>query len=116
MFPKEHCRFHVFTVKSPPWQISVNKNDPTSHLKLMVPTNITVKELMQQLGCNNEDPKKNVLHEITEQGNGRWCKGLTMTGDDKERMKKNIVEFGWDMTRTGNPGERPVVWLWLTKD
>ena len=34
---------------------------------------------MQNLGCNNEDAKKNVLHELTEQGNGKWVKGLTIT-------------------------------------
>lgn len=37
-------------------------------------------------------------------------------GDDKDRVKKAISEFGWDKTRTGLPGERPVVWLYITKD
>lgn len=34
---------------------------------------------MQNLGCVNKDAKKNVLHEVTEQGNGKWLKGLTIT-------------------------------------
>ncbi len=71
---------------------------------------------MQNLGCTNADAKKNVLYEVAEQGNGKWVKGLTIRGDDKDRVKKAIREFGWDGTRTGNPGERPVVWLYVTKD
>ena len=71
---------------------------------------------MQQLGATNEDAKKNKLHELQEAGNGRWSKGITIAGDDKDKVKKGITEFGWDKTRTGNPGERPVVWLWVTKD
>ena len=34
---------------------------------------------MQNLGATNEDAKKNVLYELTEQGNGKWVKGLTIT-------------------------------------
>lgn len=115
LYHREHCRFHVFKTPRPPWQHPVSKADPATHAKLLIPTNITVKELMQNLGCDNPDAKKNKLYELAEVGDGRWSKGLTMCGADKERMKK-ITDFGWDATRTGKPGEKPVVWLWLTKD
>ncbi|RFU27701.1 hypothetical protein B7463_g8645, partial [Scytalidium lignicola] len=115
LFHSEHCKFHVFKTPIPPWQAPVCKEDPTTHVKLLIPTNITVKELMQNLGCNNADPKKNKIYELAEIGGGRWSRGLTMCGDDKERMKKKITEFGWDKTRTGKSGEKPVVWLWLSK-
>ena len=76
-----------------------------------------------------------MLHEVTEAGNGKWLKGLTITvsvlldsfliltrtdlcvkGDNKDKVKLPISEMGWDKTRTGNPGERPIVWLYITKD
>ena len=71
---------------------------------------------MQNLGCTNEDPKKNKMHEVQEAGQGKWVKGLSICGDDKDRVKKLIKNLGWDKTRTGNPGERPIVWLYCTKN
>lgn len=115
-FPREHCKIHVFKTAMPPWQSTISPHDESKHVKLFVPCNVTVKELMQQLGATNEDAKKNKLHEVTEAGNGRWVKGISIAGDDKDRVKKGIAEFGWDKSRTGYPGERPVVWLWVTKD
>lgn len=82
----------------------------------MVPDNTTIKELMQNLGATNKDAKKNVLYEVTEKGNGLWTKGLTINGGDNDKCKKKISEFGWDASRTGFPGQRPVVWLYVTKD
>jgi len=76
----------------------------------------TLKELMQNLGCDNKEAKKNKIHEVQEVGNGKWAKGLSASGDDKDKMKKRIGDMGWDASRTGRVGERPVVWLWVTKD
>jgi hypothetical protein len=116
-FPREHTKIHVFkTGPTPPWQQTLWSWDGTNHVKLLVPCTTTVKELMQNLGCTNSDANKNKLHEIQEAGNGRWVKGITISGSDKDRVKKQIAEFGWDKSRTGAPGERPVVWLWCTKD
>lgn len=72
--------------------------------------------MMARLGCTNKDAKKNMVNEVVEKGNGTWAKGLTIKGDEKDRCKKAISAFGWDKTRTGIPGEKQVVWLWLTKD
>ncbi|KAH7354662.1 ankyrin repeat-containing domain protein [Rhexocercosporidium sp. MPI-PUGE-AT-0058] len=64
----------------------------------------------------NEDRKKNILYEVTEKGNGSWASGMRIVGDDKDRAKKRISEFGRAKNRTGLPGQKPVVWLWVTKE
>lgn len=116
-FPQEHTKIHVFkTGPTPPWRQILWAGDASNHVKLVVPCTTTVKELMQNLGCTNSEAKKNKLHEIQEAGNGRWVKGITIAGDEKDKVKKSIKDFGWDKSRTGAPGERPVVWLWCTKD
>lgn len=116
-FPTEHTKIHVFkTGPTPPWRQTLWSGDASNHVKLFVPCTTTVKELMQNLGCTNGDAKKNKLHEVQEAGNGRWVKGITISGDEKDKVKKSISEFGWDKSRTGAPGQRPVVWLWCTKD
>lgn len=71
---------------------------------------------MQNLGCINGDAKKNKMYELVEVGSGKWSKGLSFSGDEKDKVKQVISEYGWDGTRTGNAGERPVVWLYCTKD
>ena len=81
-----------------------------------MPANTVVKDLMQNLGCTNDDPSKNILYEITEKGNGQWSPGLKISGNEKDKVKKPISQFGWNMSRTGHPGEPPVVWLWVTKE
>jgi hypothetical protein len=115
-FPQEHCKIHVFKTKEKPWQTTVFKEDSSKHVKLFVPTGTTVKELMQNLGCTNEDAKKHILYEVVEAGNGQWKVGAKFIGDDKDKVKKAISEYGWRGDRTGHPGEKPIVWLWVTKD
>jgi hypothetical protein len=116
-FPTEHTKIHVFkTGPTPPWRQTLWSGDTNNHVKLFVPCTTTVKELMQNLGCTNSDAKKNKLHEVQEAGNGRWVKGITISGDEKDKVKKSISDFGWDKSRTGASGQRPVVWLWCTKD
>lgn len=116
-FPLEHTKIHVFkTGPTPPWRQTLWSGDATNHVKLLVPCTTTVKELMQNLGCTNSDASKNKLHEIQEAGNGRWVKGITIDGSEKDKVKRSIKDFGWDKSRTGALGERPVVWLWCTKD
>jgi hypothetical protein len=115
-FPKEHCKIHVFKTVEKPWHCTVNGHDNSTHVKLYVPVNTNIKEMMQNLGCTNDDPKKNILYELTEKGNGQWSTGLRITGDNKDMTKKTIGDMGWNSKRTGLPGEQPVVWLWLTSD
>lgn len=116
LFHSENVPIHVFKTVEKPWQIKVYKEDNSTHVKLMVPCNTTVKELMQNIGCTNGDAKKNILYEVTEKGNGCWASGLRIVGDDRDRVKKRIAELGWANDRTGLPGQKPVVWLWVTKE
>ena len=69
---------------------------------------------MQNLGCTNDDPKKNILYELAEKGSGQWSTGLRIVGDNKDMMKKTIGDLGWNSKRTGY--EQAVVWLWLTSE
>jgi hypothetical protein len=116
LYPKENCIIHVFKTKEKPWQTTLWKHDNSTHIKLFVPVGTSIKELMQNLGCTNEIAEKNILYECCEKGNGQWAVGLKITGDNKDRVKKSIGDFGWTAKRTGFPGEQPVVWLWVTKD
>lgn len=49
-------------------------------------------------------------------GGGKWYKGLEVSGADKDCLKKTIREVGWDATRTGLDGQKPVVCMWFCKD
>jgi hypothetical protein len=115
-FPREHTKIHVFKTKQKPWQSTIWTNDTSTHVKLFVPVHTTTKELMQNLGCVNEEAKMNIMYECVEKGNGQWATGLKLNGDDKDKMKMPISHWGWDKTRTGHPGEKPVVWLWCTSE
>lgn len=111
-FPKEHCKIHVIKSTTPPWQNEGTEAfNYTAHV---VPTCVTLKTLLQQFGCDNEDPAKNILHEIVPGGGGKWYHGLTIKGDNKGLMKKQVGEMGWDEKRDGKKGE--VVWVYFTKD
>jgi hypothetical protein len=118
LFPAENTVIHVFrpsTTKNPPWQQPMNPHDHNLFFKLFVPSQMTILELMGRLGLDNKDAKLNVIHEVVEKGNGHWAKGMSFKGDDKDRIKKKLKELGWDSSRIGVPGRKPVVWLYMTK-
>lgn len=71
---------------------------------------------MQNLGCCNDAAEKNILYECVEKGGGQWASGMRFKGDDKDKMKAQIKDWGWDKLRTGMPGQKPVVWLWATNE
>jgi hypothetical protein len=109
VFPKETCKLHVINSQNPPWQ-----NDGGYHLSCYnVPCNITLKELLQQFGCNNSNAGLNRVHEMAQGGDGRWYKGLTFVGDNKSAMGKTLQDVGWDETRNGV--DKDYVWVWFTK-
>ncbi|KAJ9145408.1 hypothetical protein NKR23_g5335 [Pleurostoma richardsiae] len=114
-FPGAHTKIHVLkSGTTPPWRLPAGFNVPfhAAH----VPTSVTLGQLLKGFGANNPNPKKNRLVECYQGGNGRWYKGLSFGADDKDNMKKRVEELGWDETRTGLPGEKPVVFLYITKD
>ncbi|KAJ6786160.1 hypothetical protein PWT90_00722 [Aphanocladium album] len=113
-FPAEHTKAHVFKTPKPPWQLP-----PTAQIQFKathIPCTTTMAELLKGFGCTNPVAKKNKCFEIIGGGSGKWYKGLAISGDDKDMMKKTIKDVGWDMTRTGNAHEKPIVCLWFTKD
>ncbi|KAM3428002.1 hypothetical protein NHJ13734_008763 [Beauveria thailandica] len=113
-FPAEHTKAHVFKTSTPPWQLP-----PTAQIPFKathIPCTTTMAELLKGFGCTNPVAKKNKCFEVIGGGSGKWYKGLAICGDDKDMMKKTIKEVGWDMTRTGNAHEKPIVCLWFCKD
>ncbi|KND86784.1 hypothetical protein TOPH_08550 [Tolypocladium ophioglossoides CBS 100239] len=110
-FPAEHTKVHAFRTDIPPWQLPATTQIP--FLASHIPCNTTLAELLKGYGCTNAAAKKNRVFEIMSGGGGKWYKGLEINGGDKETMKKTIGDIGWDATRTGLPGQKPVVCLWF---
>ncbi|RDA88622.1 hypothetical protein CP532_5883 [Ophiocordyceps camponoti-leonardi (nom. inval.)] len=110
-FPAQHTKAHVFQSNTPPWRLPATAQLPfkASH----IPCNTTFAELLKGFGCTNPSPKKNRVVEIVSCGGGKWYKGLEVNGADKTMMGKTIGEVGWDATRTGQDGQKPVVCLWF---
>lgn len=113
-FPAAHTKAHVFKSATPPWQLPGNTQIP--FMATHIPCNTTFADLMQGFGCTNPSAKKNRVFEIVGGGGGKWYKGMEINGGDKGAMKKTIGEVGWDSSRTGRAGEKPVVCLWFCKD
>lgn len=113
-FPAEHTKCHIFYSSTPPWQLNpgVQMRFKAAH----IPVNVKLAELLKGFGCDNPNPKKNRCYEIVPGGNGAWYKGFVISGGDKDMMGKTLKDVGWDQSRTGAPGEKPVVCLWFCKD
>lgn len=69
---------------------------------------------MEGFGANNPDKRLNTVTEVAQGGNGRWIKGLSFSGADKEDVRMTIGQVGWDQSRTGKKGEKPVVYLYFS--
>lgn len=111
-FPAQHTKLHVIKSKEPPWRLAAGMS---MHFGAYhVPCNTTLGDIMKGFGATNADHKKNRVTEVTPGGNGNWYKGVTFAGDDKDKMKLTLKELGWDHTRSGRTGEKPVVWIWVT--
>lgn len=114
-FPAAHTKIHVFrTGSTPPWQLP-----PSFAMQfhaLHVPVNTTIAELLKGFGATNSSSKKNIIFECHQGGNGRWYRGMVISGDQKDRLNTPIKDLGWDHTRTGLRGAKPVVYLYVTKD
>ncbi|OTB03249.1 hypothetical protein M426DRAFT_24035 [Hypoxylon sp. CI-4A] len=113
-FPPEHTKLHIIKSSTAPWRLpeGCSMHFGAYH----VPVNTTLRELMVGFGAQNPMPKKNRVTEVIQGGNGKWYRSVTFTGADSAQVNKKLQELGWDHTRTGRPGENPVVWLWITKD
>lgn len=113
-FPAEHTKAHIFRSQVAPWKLPHTAQIPfrATH----IPCTTTMAELLKGFGCTNPIAKKNKCFEVIGGGSGKWYKGLCINGDDKDMLKKTIKDVGWDMSRTGNPNEKPIVCLWFCKD
>jgi hypothetical protein len=113
-FPAEHTKIHVIKSREPPWRPNSGWN--FQFMAYHVPVQTTLSDLMKGFGANNPSPKNNRITQVIQGGNGRFYKDVTFCAKDKADMKLTLKEVGWDTSRTGRPGEKPVVWLWVTKD
>ncbi|OTB10872.1 hypothetical protein K445DRAFT_370794 [Daldinia sp. EC12] len=113
-FPPEHTKLHVVKSSTAPWRLpeGMSMNFGAYH----VPVNTTLAELLVGFGALNPCPKKNKVTEVIQGGNGKWYRGVTFSGDNEANMAKTLKDLGWDCSRTGRTGEKPVIWLWITKD
>ncbi len=107
IFPDEHVKIHVLKTSCPPWQLE--GTEEIEYQAHKVPTCITVRTMMDGFGCDNKEPKKNVVYELAQGGNGKWYRGISMKGDDQKKMGKTVGDMGW-----GGGGDP--VWLYFTKD
>ena len=99
--------------KTSPWTTNSYLAGDNTVTKHVVPVNTSTGDLLARLGVGKDDMGKTVLWEVMETGNGTWRHGMKFEGDNKDKMKKAISEWGWNGKRTGLPGQQPVVWLWL---
>lgn len=113
-FPSKHTKLHVIKSSVAPWRLSagMSMNFGAYH----VPTHTTLAGLLEGFGATNPFPKKNRVTEVIQGGNGKWYRSNVFGGDDPAAMSKTLKDLGWDETRTGRAGEKPVVWVWITKD
>ncbi|KAI3394191.1 hypothetical protein diail_3146 [Diaporthe ilicicola] len=113
-FPSEHTKVHVLkTGAEAPWQLPANFSAPFHACH--VPCNTTIGQLLKGFGACNPNPAMNKVVEVHQGGNGKWYKGMTFGGDDDDAMKKTVKEVGWDNSRNGLPGGKPVVYLYVVK-
>ncbi|KAM7192403.1 hypothetical protein V8F20_008863 [Naviculisporaceae sp. PSN 640] len=115
-FPADHTKIIVLRGSTPPWQMDPKTDIP--QYACHVPTKTTIAELMDGLGGKkNPNKKLNTVTEVAQGGNGRWFKGLSFSGaDSKKDLRMTIEEVGWDKSRTGRTGEKPVVYLYLSNE
>lgn len=113
-FAPEHTKIHVLKSGStPPWELPGNFSVPFHACH--VPVSTTLGELLKGFGATNPIAKKNKVWEVVQGGNGKWYKGLGFNAGEDGDMKKTLKELGWDSTRSGLPGKKPVVYLYITK-
>ncbi|KPM40287.1 hypothetical protein AK830_g6271 [Neonectria ditissima] len=113
-FPAEHTKVHVLKSRSPPWQLPASAQVPFTATH--VPCDTKLEALLKGFGCTNPVPKRNRCYEVVSGGNGKWYKGFSFGGDDKDHLKMTLADVGWDSSRAGLPGGKPVVCLWFCKN
>lgn len=98
-----------------PWGEESTIIDDKSFLNITMSTTDKLSDLMGVLGLKSQFPTKHILFEITKSTSGGWCKGMEYHTLDRYQGRM-LRELGWDETRTGNQGERPLVYLWVCEE
>lgn len=105
IFPDSHIYIHVLRTSCPPWQLE--GTEQIEYQAHKVPTCVSIETMMKQFGCDNADKAKNVLYEVVMGGGGKWYRGISIKGNDKN-AKKTVGDMGWSSDE--------VTWLYFTKD
>lgn len=117
-FPSEHTKIHVFqTGATPPWSLPPSSRAAAAvpFHAVHVPVSTTLGDLLRGFGATHADPRRNRVFEVHQGGGGRWYRGQSFGGEDARSMDLAIRDVGWDQSRTGQPGGKPVVYLYVTK-
>jgi len=113
-FPAKHCKIHVFkTGSTPPWHLPPGFT--VKFVPIHVPIQTTIGDLLRGFGATNPVAKKNKVTEVVPGGGGRWYSGISFNAGNDSDMKKSIKDCGWDDTRTGLSGEKPVVYVYVER-
>ncbi|KAL2258220.1 hypothetical protein VTK26DRAFT_8565 [Humicola hyalothermophila] len=111
-FPTEHAKVVVLKCPQAPWTLVPGTYDYIPFRACMVPSNVTVAELLVGFGANNPDKSLNQMWEVYPQGGGRWGWKEHVRGDDATMTVRTVRDMGWVEKRDG---ELPTVYLWITK-
>ncbi|KAK3385509.1 hypothetical protein B0H63DRAFT_543877 [Podospora didyma] len=117
LFPAEHTKMLVLKCPKKPWLLDASQGDSLRFPihACMVPVRATIAELLRRFGATNPSPKMNQIWEVVQGGNGRWYRGMGIRRDEKDMIPKTCKDMGWDGSRTGLPGGRPAVYLYVMK-
>ena len=53
--------------------------------------------------------------EVVQGSQGRWFSSMSFNGENEKAMETQIKDLGWDASRTGLAGQKPVVYLYVEK-
>ena len=110
LFPERqnHTVIHYFLDMAHPWE---NPGGSPRWAVYLVPTLLTVKQLIRQLGGGNGNDEQSGISECFEVGDGAWLKGSTfMLSDNKS--DQTLEALGW--TESRGTVSKPV-WIALHK-
>ncbi|KAI9791243.1 MAG: hypothetical protein M1816_004235 [Peltula sp. TS41687] len=106
LYPAKHTSLHVIAGSFVPYE--------SPHVEFQfsivrVPCNMTVAELIEQLGADGANDK---VTECVELGEGAWAKGASIVKSN-DMAKKTLAQVGWDEDR--GEGPKPPVWICVSR-
>ncbi|KAI9884897.1 MAG: hypothetical protein M1823_003304 [Watsoniomyces obsoletus] len=108
LFPAEYTCLHVILNPVVPFE---SPDVEFQFTILRCPVNMTVLELLNQLGATKGPADKNGVTECLELGDGYWSKGLSIFKSDGA-AKSTLAQVGWDQKR--GTSHKPV-WLVVSR-